>query len=118
MPLPLTGHLPLRKTFLVGWSANLGTTYTAAVADAGSSSYLLGLSAPAFFGTSSVGDLQGSSALVGVEEFGASAGQINDTSGGGDPMLLEPLLAATPEPGTLALAALGGASLLLFRRKK
>ncbi|HUC85517.1 MAG TPA: PEP-CTERM sorting domain-containing protein [Candidatus Acidoferrales bacterium] len=28
------------------------------------------------------------------------------------------VLTTVPEPGTLALAALGGASLLMFRRKK
>jgi hypothetical protein len=42
--------------------------------------------------------------------FGAGAGQVTGFLLGETPTV--------PEPGTLALAALGGASLLLFRRKK
>jgi len=42
--------------------------------------------------------------------FGAGAGQVGGFLLGETP--------AVPEPGTLALAALGGASLLMFRRKK
>jgi hypothetical protein len=65
-----------------------------------------------WIGQSAVGNLTlGDGGLVvtpGV--FGSGAGQV-----GGFMMGLTPIV---PEPTTLALAALGGASLLLFRRKK
>src|ERR1017187_6699904 len=78
-----------------------------------------------FFGISAVGDQTAGgtdpntlATVPAPNIFGAAAngvGGINQIQGGGFNMLA---VTATPEPGTLALAALGGASLLMFRRKK
>jgi len=106
---------------MVGWSANLGATYAAALANAQNSAFLTALQvagSTAFWGVSHVGFLEAlaSTSAVGTTLFG------NSTIAQGTPIssLLTPLdvIAPVPEPGTLALAALGGASLLLFRRKK
>jgi hypothetical protein len=61
-------------------------------------------------------------ALAGADYTGTS-GVFSQASGGGanpPPALigLPDVLVSVPEPTTLALAALGGASLLMFRRKK
>jgi len=102
---------------LVGWSANLGTTWSQALADAQSSAFLSGLSSAAYWGVSTVGSLASASGNPGTTLFGTGAGQINDPSA--TPMNLEVLgTAPIPEPTTMALAAIGGASLLLFRRRK
>jgi hypothetical protein len=63
-------------------------------------------------------------AMAGGDFVGDSGVFANSSGGGANPAsaltgLPDMNLAVTvPEPGTLALAALGGASLLLFRRKK
>jgi len=104
------------SVILAGWSGSLGTTWAAALANLQAQGNL-STSGTYYFGVSSIGSLAANAAgNPGVAIFGASAGQINDTSGA--PQVLEPLAVTVPEPGTLALAALGGASLLLFRRKK
>jgi len=89
---------------IVGWSANLGTTLAAMEANLGSVPGYLGQSNP-------TGDLVlGNGALVpNPNLFGGAAPQTQAFDLGSTTI---------PEPGTLALAALGGASLLLFRRKK
>lgn len=104
------------QIILVGWSANLGTTWSAALAKLQADS---GWTGDAFFGASSVGYIQASpTSQTGnaVSIFGSAAG------GSGMPIYSLNtqlyLVSTVPEPGTLALAALGGASLLLFRRKK
>jgi PEP-CTERM motif len=105
---------------LVGWSANLGSTYSTALSNAGNNTYLSNLGANAYFGISNLGweTPASSGSPTGSTLFGTAA---NAT---GMPiynlnMQLDVLgVAATPEPGTMALAALGGASLLLFRRRK
>lgn len=103
---------------LVGWSANLGNSW-GAVSNVLANWNTLGstISGLAFFGESSTGFLNPGAANPGVQVFATSS------SGQGLPidnlnMPLDELVVSTPEPGTLALAALGGASLLLFRRKK
>jgi hypothetical protein len=104
---------------LVGWSANLGGSWavassnlvnwaTAGVNNTGAN--------VAYFGVSSVGNIVSGTAPPGPQLFGTGAGQI--ASGAANPMQLDALATTVPEPGTLALAAIGGASLLLFRRKK
>jgi hypothetical protein len=107
---------------LVGWSANLGTTY------AGTGNVLSELQAwspgtaiqNAYFGESYVGTL---TAISTSSSAGSSVFAASQTAGGlisnplATPMVLSELQ-AVPEPGTMALAALGGASMLLFRRKK
>jgi len=99
---------------MVGWSANLGTSWSAALATLDNWSTSGGI-ANAYFGVSSFGDMTISSANPGITVLGAGAGNIDNT--GTSPMQLD-LLQVVPEPGTLALAAIGGASLLMFRRKK
>jgi len=99
---------------LVGWSANLGTSWSTVLNELNnwSADYIPN----AYFGTSAVGtSITPNSANPGTTVFGSGAGQIDNPSG--SPMQLD-LLGTVPEPGTMALAALGGASLLLFRRKK
>jgi hypothetical protein len=99
---------------LVAWSANLGTSYATVLNElknwttVGST-----IQGTAFFGVSSASAiLPSSSSAVGTSLFGTTAIYNPSTS----PLELYAL--AVPEPGTMALAALGGASLLLFRRKK
>ena len=90
---------------VVGWSADLGSTLAAMEsAVAAGHSGILGESV---VGTITPGNGVGipSSAV-----FGTGSPFIQGFTLGALPTI--------PEPGTLALAALGGASLLLFRRKK
>lgn len=114
-----TGNLQL---MLVGWSANLGTSYTGAngvLSDLQNwSTASAGISGAAYFGLGFVG----TSSLSTSSSTGTTIWSATQTAGGlisnpsASPMVLYEL--AVPEPGTMALAALGGASLLLFRRKK
>jgi len=103
---------------LVGWSANMGATWSAALASLNKPS---SVATVGLFGESTVGYIEGAGTTVspGASVFGANPSangvpifslltQLDDVQGTG----------AVPEPGTLALAALGGASLLMFRRKK
>ena len=103
------------EVLVAGWSANLGSTYAAAWneidnwATLGSS-----VVGTAFFGLSNEGLLNPNPSSPGNTPFGAAgSGLINNPN-----MQLNELLVTVPEPGTMALAALGGASLLLFRRRK
>jgi hypothetical protein len=93
---------------IVGWSANLGTTLAQAEQ---------ALTTPGDFG------YIGQSATTGALVAGNGGLDPNpNLFGGASPQTQAFTLGAffvpVPEPGTLALAALGGASLLLFRRKK
>jgi len=101
------------SAILVGWSANLGTSWSTVLTELQNwtADYIPG----AYFGVSSLGSLASQTGNPGVVVFGTSAGQINN--GASAPEQLD-LLGTVPEPGTLALAAIGGASLLMFRRKK
>jgi len=100
---------------LVGWSSNLGTTYASAYANYLSKWATAGI-ANAFFGVSSVATgVVGVNSNPGVTVFGT--GFISNPAA--SPMQLDLLQTVTvPEPTTLALAAIGGASMLLIRRKK
>lgn len=108
------------QVMLVGWSANLGTAY------GGSGGVLSELqnwsttevAGSAYFGMSFVGTaILSTSSSTGTTIWSATqtaGGLISNPSS--SPMVLYEL--AVPEPGTMALAALGAASLFLFRRRK
>jgi len=90
---------------IIGWSANIGNSIAAL------SAWLANPNVSGWAGQSMVSGsitsgILGSSPAPGL--VGTAAGLINPFSLG---------LVTVPEPGTLALAALGGASLLMFRRK-
>jgi len=92
---------------VIGWSSNLGSTLAQAIAtlNAGTVAGFIGQSAVS--GQLTLGTL-GSTSPTAL--YGASSPNIQGFTLG--------LVTSTPEPGTMALAALGGASLLLFRRRK
>jgi hypothetical protein len=108
---------------VVGWSANLGTTWTAVLAELNTwqtsgSAFLNNTANAAYFGVSSFGSgvqVVGSPG-PGNQVIGSSAGEILNNAL--NPAELYELPVTVPEPGTMALAALGSASMLLFRRKK
>ncbi len=96
---------------IVGWSGNYGTTWAQV-----SSLLASGLAAGGYFGTTPVSLNYaggGNSSLPAVNLWGNQTG----TSGYGTSQGLV-LAQVTPEPGTIALAGLGIASLLAIRRKK
>ena len=102
---------------LVGWSANLGTTW-AAVSNELANPFLLGfVSGSPFFGVSITG-------FISPHTFDTDPGAIvvgtSPTSQGLPIFSLNTqlFLVVTPEPSTLALAGLGGLGLLLSRRRK
>ena len=95
---------------VIGWSANIGNTW------GNVQSYLANPGFNGWVGQSIVSGLitPGTGGLSSPPSiFGTATGLITGFTLG------EVLgVSAVPEPGTLALAALGGASLLLFRRRK
>jgi hypothetical protein len=98
---------------VVGWSANEGSSWSTVATEATSGNWTT-LGANSAFGWSLVGyGPSATSPNPGFSVFGtATPGAINT------PFTLTAIAAPIPEPGTMALAALGGASLLMFRRKK
>jgi len=105
---------------IVGWSANLGSTYAAALAtlqlgQAGIAAATGGNNA--FFGESAVGYIQAGSGNPGPTIFAANQ---NNTASGVP--IFSPstqlYLLPVPEPSTIAMAAFGGLSLLALRRRK
>jgi len=101
---------------LVGWSANLGTTWFAVSNVLANWATLSGtIVGNAYFGVSATGYLVGNTGNPGATVFGPSASgnglPINTLAGQLD-------LLPVPEPATLALAGLGGLSLMLFRRQR
>jgi PEP-CTERM motif len=107
------------SVLLAGWSANLGTSwssvYTTLTQLANSTYAGPAIVGNAFFGITSVGTTTPTStSSPGAAVFGTVAsGQINSPT---TQLFLVPT--AVPEPSTMALAGLGGAAMLLFRRRK
>jgi hypothetical protein len=105
---------------LVGWSANLGTTWAAAEATLNSPTLLAAVQAvgPAFFGVSSTGYT--STASTSTSPGATVIGNAATIYGSPIDSLLTPLyeVSPVPEPTTLALGAMGALSLLALRRKK
>jgi hypothetical protein len=97
---------------LVGWSANLGTTWSAASTVLNSVNALASVVGTPFFGESSIG-------TVTPLAPGTNPGQ-NVFGAPGIVSTLTQLdeVTAVPEPTTLALGAMGALSLLALRRKK
>lgn len=105
---------------LVGWSVNLGTSWTTVSNELATQTYGA-TSGEAFFGESATGFL---SPNIGIPEPGATVFGTSASPNGLPIFSLNtqlyevPATIPTPEPGTIALVGLGGLSLLLFRRRK
>jgi len=102
------GTVQTANFVVMGWSANIGNTVAAL---------------QAYLANPTVLGWVGESAVSGSIVTGNGTSQTTPTLFGntGSPVMPGFTLGEvvpTPEPGTLALAALGGASLLMFRRKK
>jgi hypothetical protein len=105
---------------LVGWSANLGTSWATVSNELVTGSYAIFAQSQIFFGESATGFLSPNTDSFGAQVFGSTA------SPNGLPIyslntqlyLLPLTRLITPEPGTIALTGLGGLSLFLFRRRK
>jgi hypothetical protein len=90
----------------IGWSANIGSTLSALEA------WYAAPGVTGWIGQSAVGiglTLGNGTSIPASSTMGSTTGQVPGYMLG---------IVSTPEPGTMALAAIGGASLLLFRRKK
>jgi len=94
---------------VVGWSANLGSSFSAVEAALTADS---GWTGTAFFGMSTEGYLAFNAGNPGSVIFGTGTGEITSPSTQLDEVV------PTPEPTTIALGVMGAASLLALRRKK
>jgi len=102
----------LNNFLLVGWSSNLGATWAEVAAQLASDNWI----ADGFFGVSALGSAYaggGPNSLPAVNILGVSSGAPGGLTGG-----ITMYTVLVPEPTTIAFMALGGASLLLFRRRK
>lgn len=104
-----------------GWSANAGTTWAQALAswNAGAPASVIGtpVGAPGagiYIGSSVIGNnlVLGGGAIPNTVAFGAGQNQL-----AGFNMAFVPAV-VVPEPTSMALAGIGAASLLIFRRRK
>jgi len=104
---------------LVGWSVNLGTSWSTVLTElqqwTTGANYSQSIVGPAYFGISATGF-----ETVGSSNPGATiiAGTLNPQGKPITSVNTQLYLLPVPEPTTIALATLGGASLLLFRRRK
>jgi len=107
---------------LVGWSANLGSSWTTVSNDLATYLFLSYTTGDIFFGESATGYISPSAtgASFGTAVFGTAATSqglpINSLNT--QLYILPATTTLAPEPSTIALAGLGGFSLLLFRRRK
>jgi len=110
--LPGTAYDNQRAVVVVGWSGSYGTTYAAFL-----NSLASGLTPGGYYGFATGLNYAGGggSSLPAVDMWGNQTTLPN--SGLNNGIVLN-YVVPTPEPGTLALAGLGGLSLLAFRRKK
>ena len=109
----------IRYYEVLGWSANEGTTWSAVSNSIATGTWNV-TGAGSWFGASAIGYNSSGGGTGGqptVSIFATSSATGISGSGLTTPLVLTPVTPA-PEPGTMALAALGGASLLLFRRRK
>lgn len=96
---------------LVGWSANLGATWSTVESELSSGQW----AATGYFGVSQLGvgySGGGPNGLLAPDIFGTG------TNPGGLTQGVTLYTVSAPEPASMALIGLGGASMLLFRRKK
>jgi hypothetical protein len=107
------------QMILVGWSSNLGTTWAGVGGVQSELASDSGFTGTAYFGTSYVGTVtpNTSTTLGGIlwASSQSAGGLISNPTA--SPMVLNEV-SAVPEPTTLALTAMGAASLLAFRRRK
>ena len=112
----------LNNFVLVGWSSNLGSTWATVSGElAAGWGNIAGYNSANtyFFGVSALGNGYagaGPNSLPAPDVFGVTTGMPGGLAGGFSLYSVAPVV--VPEPATLAMAALGGASLLLFRRRK
>ncbi len=94
---------------LVGWSASLGTTWSQIT-----SQLSTGWTSAGYYGVSSTGQVASGGVGTPASPAAALFGSTGQIASGWMLSGVSPV----PEPTTLALVALGGASLLLIRRRK
>jgi len=97
---------------VVGWSANLGTTWSAVSSVLNSPSQLAAVVGVPLFGESTTAFAPLGTGNPGATLIGTAAGEIKSLN-----TPLEPI-ASAPEPTTIALGVMGAASLMALRRKK
>jgi hypothetical protein len=105
---------------IVGWSANEGTSWSVISNDlAGATSWAV-TGAGSWYGVSAVGDNYAgvSGGSPAPPSVWGPAGPATTSFGSAPTGLVLTPISPVPEPSTMALAGLGGLSMLLFRRKK